>query len=489
MHSKILVVDDQSESLVGLTKILSLADYDVQTAINGADGLLLARAFLPDLILLDVAMPVMDGFEACRQLKADPHFQNIPILFLTAHFDQEQIVEGFRAGGVDYLSKPFRREELLMRVATHLKLRHTVKALQEKNRMLELEIAQKEALSKEHDQLTDRMSVISDEEIKRWGLAGFVGQSAAIQKVLDDVNRLQQTSMTTSVMITGESGTGKELVARALHFGSDRAQGAFVPMNCAAIAGELADSLLFGHKQGAFTGADRDWVGYFTLADGGTLFLDEVGDMPLDLQAKLLRALEEGSVLPLGGEKEKKVDVRVVAATNVKLEEAIARGQFRQDLYFRLAGFPIEVPPLRDRKEDIPLLAQHFVALFVNEMGIHVPEISNSAMDVLTQYAYPGNVRELKNAIERALIESGGRTIEPEHLHLDVGIEPMTTDIGGQGSFEDLPLNMAQVEGVLIQRALEQTDGNVAKAARLLGVNRMKIHRRLATDNGDGAFE
>ncbi|MBT3605732.1 MAG: sigma-54-dependent Fis family transcriptional regulator [Candidatus Latescibacteria bacterium] len=482
MKRKVLVVDDQRESLIGLATILKMDGHDVQTATDGADGLRLASTFLPDLFLLDVAMPVMDGFEMCRQLKADPTLKDIPVLFITAHFDQENIVEGFRLGGVDYISKPFRKEELCMRVATHLQLRHTVKALQEKNKMLEREIAQKEALSKERDQLSDRMSVMSEMEIKRWGIAGFVGQSTAIKEVLNGIERLQQVGMTTSVLITGESGTGKELVARALHFGSDRTMGAFVPMNCAAISGELAESLLFGHKKGAFTGADRDWGGYFTLADGGTLFLDEIGDMPLDLQAKLLRVLEEGAVLPIGGHKEKVVDVRVVAATNVKLEDAIAQGRFRQDLYFRLAGFPIRVPPLRDRTEDIPLLAQHFVTLLANEMGIPIPDISDAAMTLLVRYAYPGNVRELKNAIERALIESGGNIIESQHLHLGVGAETVTTDISTKGSFDDLPLNMEQAEWVLIQRAMAQTDGNVAKAAQLLGINRMKIHRRLTVE-------
>jgi DNA-binding NtrC family response regulator len=482
-QEKILIVDDQRESLLGLSKMLGREGYQVQVATNGIDGLAFTREFAPDLILLDVVMPMMGGFEMCEHLKADARLHDIPVLFLTSHFDQENVVEGFRVGGVDYISKPFRQAELLMRVKTHLVLRQTVKALQEKNAMLEAEINRRKVVVKERDQLADRISVMSDEDAKHWGIGGFMGQSAPTQRVLNDIARLQKLGAATSVLIMGESGTGKELVARALHFGSDRAKGAFVPVNCSAISGELADSLLFGHVQGAFTGADRDWAGYFALADGGTLFLDEVGDMPVDLQAKLLRALEEGAVLPVGGKQEKVVDVRVVAATNVALAEAIAKGEFRQDLYFRLARFPLHIPPLRERQEDISLLAKHFVSVLANEMGIPIPDISDAAMDVLIAYAYPGNVRELKNAIERALIESGGKRVGPQHLHLGVGVS--MSDANARISFDDLPLNMADAEWVLIQRAMKQTGGNVAKAAKLLGINRMKIHRRLAVEKED----
>lgn len=480
--SKVLLVDDERKNLNVLVEVLKPHGFDIRVALNGAVALDLARRFFPDLILLDVMMPELDGFEMCRQLKADPKIQDTPVIFLSVLSDEGDIVKGFQAGGVDFISKPFREDELRLRVTTQLQLRWALKEMRAQYAALEAEIARKEELTKERDQLASRMSVMSEEDAKRWGLAGFVGQSAVIQKVLDDVRRLQQAGTSTSVLITGESGTGKELVARALHFGSARSKGTFVPVNCSAISGDLADSLLFGHIKGAFTGADRDWAGYFGLADGGTLFLDEIGDMPIDLQAKLLRALEEGAVLPVGGETEKKVDVRVVAATNVELEGAIEGGQFRQDLYFRLAGFPIRVPPLRERVEDIRLLAQHFVTMIANEMGIHMPTISESAMSVLMAYTYPGNVRELKNAVERALIESGGETIERQHLHLGVGVVSTKSNVTPNMSFEDLPLNMEQAEWVLMKRALAQTNGNLAQAARLLGINRMKIYRRLAAE-------
>jgi len=246
---------------------------------------------------------------------------------------------------------------------------------------------------------------------------------------------------------------------------------------------------LFGHVKGAFTGAEQERDGYFALADGGTLFLDEIGDLPLELQAKLLRTLEEKAVLPVGAVQEKAVDVRVVAATNSDLHMAIDEGSFRQDLYFRLAAFPLQIPALRERRDDIPLLAQHFVDLFAIEMGIPAPEITEPALSVLGNHSYPGNVRELKNAIERALIESGGLTIEPQHLHLNQPADVVVSnDEALEGlSANDLPLNMERAEWALIQRAMAQTQGNVAKAARILGINRMKIYRRLAAEENTTA--
>jgi DNA-binding NtrC family response regulator len=481
--AKVLLVDDEPEVLEVLVGMLCSEAYDIRVALSGTVALDLARRFTPDLILLDVAMAEMDGLETCRQLHADPAIADIPVVFLTARTAQTDVIAGFEAGGIDYIPKPVNEKELCMRVAMQLRMRRLVQELVQKNEDLEAEIARREALSKERDHLSGRMSLISAEETKRWGIAGFVGNSQTLKKILGDIERLRQVS-TTSVLITGESGTGKELVARALHFGSARGDGPFMPVNCSSISGELADSLLFGHVKGAFTGADQDRLGYFELADGGTLFLDEIGDMPPQLQAKLLRVLEERAVLPVGGTEERAVDVRVVAATNVSLEAEIGKGRFRQDLYYRLAGFPVEVPPLRERREDIPLLASHFVELFATEMGVPAPAISAAAQSVLAEYAYPGNVRELKNAIERALIESGGSTIEAQHLHLTADVASSTAALTGI-SVDDLPLNMARAERALMQRAMAQANGNLAKAARMLGINRMRIYRSLAAEEED----
>ena len=297
-----------------------------------------------------------------------------------------------------------------------------------------------------------------------------MGQSKTIRKILQDVQRLHNFGAT-SVLMTGESGTGKELIARGIHYGGPRAEAPFVPVNCVAIPEDLAESMFFGHVKGSFTGATGDRKGYFELAHGGTLFLDEIGDMPLILQAKLLRVLEDGIVTPVGSANGKAVDVRILAATNVDLHAKIAAGAFRQDLYFRLARFTVLTPPLRERRDDVALLAAHFLNLFATEMGIKTPGLSAPALAALESYHFPGNVRELKNVIERSLIESGGGEIQRQHLHL----MPKAGDAGAPAkqnkaaAVADLPLNLEEAENLLIQRALAQTNGNIAEAARLLG--------------------
>jgi transcriptional regulator with GAF, ATPase, and Fis domain len=329
----------------------------------------------------------------------------------------------------------------------------------------------------------EQLSSISAQEAEHWGLSSFVGNSKTLKKILHDVRRLQNFS-SVNVLITGESGTGKELVARALHFGSTRSAGPFVPVNCVAIPSELAESMFFGHTRGAFTGATMDRKGYFELADGGTLFLDEIGDMPALLQAKLLRVLEDGCITPVGASREKKVDVRVVAATNADLDLQLETGKFRRDLYFRLAQFPVVLPPLRDRREDIPLLARHFLQLFATEMGIATTAIGPDALSMLSQYHFPGNVRELKNIIERGLIESGGEAVRSHHIHLgratSVPVAPsFVTNAESMETTGELPLNLEAAENLLIKRALAETGGNIAEAARKLGINRTRIYRKL----------
>lgn len=476
----VLIVDDQPENIDVALAMLTPDGHEVQVASTGEQALELVHRSPPDLILLDVMLPGMDGFEVCRQLKADAATRDIPVLFLTALVEVADMVTGFRAGGVDYITKPFHEDELRQRVSTHLSLRRSTRALQEQNEILRAEIEQRTALTRERDQLNDRLSFLSDEEARHWKLDGFVGSSGSLKAILNDVGRLQQTSV--SVLITGESGTGKELVARAIHSGSQRSAGPFVPVNCAAIPHELADSLFFGHVRGSFTGATSDKPGYFQLADGGTLFLDEIGDMPLDLQAKLLRALEEGAVMSVGGSAEDAVDVRVVSATNADLQAAIREGGFRQDLYYRLAGFPVSVPALRERQDDIPLLVQHFLQMLADEMRVPVATVTEAALAALKAHAFPGNIRELKNIVERALIESGGADIEPKHLHLEAvaSVVAPTTVV----SVEGLPLNLAEAEIALIQKALARTEGNMAEAARILGISRTKLYRRLAQAAG-----
>jgi len=368
-----------------------------------------------------------------------------------------------------------------------LKISRLTRELQRKNGELEAEVTKRRIAEDARERADARLSTYSAREAERWGLAGFIGESRLIRGILKDIERLHQFA-NTSVLITGESGTGKELVARAIHHGSPRAQAPFVPVNCVAIPSELAESMLFGHLKGSFTGATSDRKGWFELADGGTLFLDEIGDMPASLQAKLLRVLEDGEVTPVGAAQSKRVDVRVISATNADLAAKIAAGEFRQDLYFRLARFLVQTPPLRERPEDIPLLCAHFLKLFAEDMGMTTPTFAPEALAWFSAYSFPGNVRELKNLIERALIASGGKTIERKHVQVSVApsaaptareMRPATTPAVGS-----LPLNLEEAENALIQRALEQTRGNVAEAARLLGVNRSRIYRRFPQGAG-----
>ncbi|MBI1925294.1 sigma-54-dependent Fis family transcriptional regulator [Candidatus Poribacteria bacterium] len=376
MNAKILIVDDIPANLNLLAGHLESFGYRVVAVPSGVRALEIVERTQPELILLDIMMPEMDGFETCRRLKANPTTADIPVIFITAKDEIESLIEGFSVGGVDYITKPFSEAEVRVRVQNHLKISRLTQQLIQRNRELQREMAQRKQAELARDKTEDarqtanaQLSILSQREAERWGIDGFIGNSQMIERILNDVRQLQ-TIGTTSVLILGESGTGKELIARAIHFGGPRAKGPFIPLNCSAIPHELAESTLFGHIKGAFTGATTDRKGYFELANGGTLFLDEIGDMPLELQAKFLRVLEDGVFAPVGGAQQKQVDVRVVAATNADLQAKIAEGTFREDLYYRLARFPVKVPPLRERKEDIPLLAEHFLRLFATEMGM-----------------------------------------------------------------------------------------------------------------------
>jgi DNA-binding NtrC family response regulator len=493
VHSeKILLVDDVAANLRVLSAALEPERYEIFAAHDGPSALKVAVKARPDLILLDVMMPEMDGFETCRRLKQSEATRNIPVIFITARTEMESIVEGFRVGGVDYVIKPFQTEEVLSRVSTHLRLNRLTRELREKNQALETRTAELTAeMQKRHkvetalQQADDKLAAFSNLEAARGQLASLIGASPVMQKITGEIQRLHQFGQT-SVLITGESGTGKELIARAIHFDSERAKAPFVPVNCVAIPAELAESTLFGHVKGSFTGALSDRKGCFELANGGTLFLDEIGDMPVSLQAKLLRVLEDGCVLPVGAAEAIKVDVRIISATNADLEARITAGTFRQDLYFRLARYVLTTPPLRQRSEDVPLLASHFLQHFAVEMGFKPPPLSREAITALRQYHFPGNVRELRNIIERALIQSGGQPIQPEHLHLltnHVPAPPTAAKAIAKPERNGLPLNLAAAEDELIQRALDETGGNIAEAARLLGVHRTRIYRKLAQEN------
>lgn len=395
----ILVVDDTPANLRLLTDLLVKHNYRVRPASDGALALKSVAAKAPDLILLDVSMPDVDGYEVCRRLKADEQSRCIPVIFISAFGDTQQKVAGFAAGGVDYITKPFESEEVLARVRTHLQLRR----VEELQRACDEIAALKAQLELQNSYLTEAVV-----EAKAFG--DLVGQSAALRHIVSQIDVVAPTEA--SVLILGETGSGKELVAHEIHRRSQRKAKPLVRVNCASIPKELFESEFFGHARGSFTGAVRDRAGRFETAEGGTLFLDEIGEVPPDMQSKLLRVLQEKRYERVGEDRTRHANVRIIAATNRDLKKEAAAGRFREDLYYRLNVFPIQVIPLRERMDDLPLLAKHFVELSVRELKCAKPRLTRAGVTKLQSYDWPGNVRELRNVIERAVILARGATLD-----------------------------------------------------------------------------
>ena len=501
VQGSILIVDDMPVNIDVLFKYLDKNDFRVFVARDGESAIEQTPLAKPDLILLDVVMPGIDGFETCRRLKANPDTKHIPIIFMTALSDTVDKVKGFEAGAVDYITKPIQHEEVLARITTHLTLRNLQRRLEEGNALLETrvqdrtaelatantqlqaevverkrtEVALRQAVD-ELERLKNRLhaeNIYLQEEIKtEYNFEEMVGSSPPMQQVFNLIQQVAETD--TTVLITGETGTGKELVARALHNHSKRKDSAVIKVNCAALPEGLIENELFGHEKGAFTGATTLKKGRFELADGGTILLDEIGELPLSTQVKLLRVLQEQEFERIGGTKTLKVDVRVLAATNRKLEEQVAAGSFRADLFYRLNIFPIQIPPLRARKADIPVLVQYFLRQFSLRMGKNVNRIDQNAMDILTGYAWPGNVRELNNVIERAVILCQDGVLCPDQL----SIPRLPSTASNQ---EDL-ITLENAERQHILRALKKTHwviGGASGAAKRLDINRTTLLARM----------
>lgn len=489
---RVLVVDDVASNLDLIAQALEPAGYEIYVARNGEEALRIASRAEPHLILLDVMMPGVDGLTVCKRIKADPALAAIPVIFVTALDDRDALRRGFEAGAVDYVVKPFFAEEVLLRVGTQVRLHQLNVELAARNAQLEASLAEVEMvnqrLAAERDKLVrtesalrtadNRLLTLNAREDRRWGLEGFVGRSPTIARIIQDLVKLKNND-TISVLITGESGTGKELIARAIHRNSGRASRPFVPVNCAAFPQDLAEAMFFGDRRSVSDGPTNDKQGFFELANGGTLFLDEVGSMPFEQQAKLLRVLEDGEVHPLGDSATLTTDVRVIAATNGDLSQAVSDGRFRADLYYRLARFRVQLPPLRERREDVPLLVQHFASQLAADMGIPRPDISERAWSLLAAYDFPGNIRELRNLLERALLLSAGEALTDEHFQL----QPRLTPGGTHAGDAPIPLNLKQAERILMQRALDAAAGNISEAARLLGVHRTKLYRVFGRDS------
>ncbi len=450
MSLTILIIDDEPHLPHQLARFLNKHGYEVYTAPDGETGLLELQKNSIDLVLLDVRLPHMSGLDVLGEIRKSD--LALPVIMLTAYGDVHTAVSAMKMGALDYLIKGFDLEELLLQVRRGLET---------------------SALHRELRQLRRERS-------DNYHFSFIVGHSARMRAVFDMVARVAQSD-TASVLITGESGTGKEVVARAIHDQSQRSSGPFHPLNCAAIANNLLESELFGYEQYAFTDAKKQKRGLLELADGGTLFLDEIGEMPLEMQAKLLRVLETRTFYRLGGNKEVKINVRLLAATNRNLEEAMQEGAFRSDLFYRLAVMRIDLPPLRERPDDILLFASRFIDDFNRSLGRNVRQIAPDAQRLLLAYRWPGNVRELKNVIERAMILSSSDELLPAHLPGEIA---GSTDVrsGGRSDPWDQWLDLRppgqvslqevveRVEQYFVRWALTTTRHNRTRAAELLGL-------------------
>jgi DNA-binding NtrC family response regulator len=455
---RLLIVDDEEASRYGMRRALTTLGYNVSEAGSAEEARALLKQLQPDLMLLDVNLPGMSGLEFLRELKSQGADGPL-VIIITAHGSERMAVEAVKSGAYDYLSKPFELDDL---------------------RLVVKNAAETTQLRRENLSLRRRI------EVERAQRGAFIGNSEGMQRVRGMIEKVAETDAT--VLVRGESGTGKELVARELHErNSARNTGEFVAVNCAALPSELIESELFGHEKGAFTGAAARRLGKFEQANGGTLFLDEIGDMSANVQAKLLRALEERKIERLGGNESIPVDVRIVSATHRPLEQEIAAGNFRADLFYRLRVVTIDIPPLRERREDIPLLAETFTRGAAERYGLPLRQVGQSALRRLVDYDWPGNVRELKNTIERAAIMAEGEELRSQDLPDEIipGAEKLKPVEADSKDGLNVPFtaefreDRKEFERRYISRCLEHTGGNVTKAAEILGMHRQSLQHKL----------
>lgn len=448
---KILVVDDERSIRKRCLRLLARQDYDVVGASSGTAALeMLGEHEIPfDLMIVDIRMPGMDGLELLERVKAfDPA---VEVIMMTGYSTVESAIKAMKMGAYDYLSKPFEADELL----------HVVRNVFEK-RSLQLEVkALRHRLEKETEK-----PLIS-------------GPSAAMDQVHRFIQKVGPVDC--NILITGESGTGKEVVARAIHKSSPRRDRPFVVADCAALSGTLLESELFGHLKGAFTGAHMERKGYFELAHGGTFFLDEVAELPLDLQGKLLRAVQEQVIVKVGGTQEIKVNTRIIAASNKNLEERVRKGAFREDLFYRLNVVSLTIPPLRDRKEDIPVLTKHFLTRFAAQFNLsEVPSISQETLEKMTAYDWPGNVRELENAVQRAVVLAEGGEVSLRHLLPRKALGPISCGDPFKAGLSFREMKRRVVDDFtreFLSRCLQHYNGNVTRTAEALGMRRTSLQR------------
>ena len=450
MKKRVLLIDDEPRVRASLKMVLE-PTYDVITAADAQEGLDLFRRESPNLVLLDVIMPGTDGLTVLQAMRAED--RSIPVIMLTGTKSVKTAVDAMKLGASDYLSKPFDVEELRIVVARTLE---------------------------SHD-LEREVRYLRAQVVNRYAFHNLIGKSPAMQEIYAKIEQVADSR--TTILITGESGTGKELVARALHYNSSRRDRPFIALNCAALPETLIESELFGHEKGSFTDATARRVGQFELANSGSLFLDEIGDLSPMTQAKLLRVLQEREFTRIGGIQPIKVDVRIIAATNKNLDELVRRGTFREDLYYRINVISLYLPPLRERGEDIPLLAKHFLDKRIEEEKRPHQEFSKEAIELLSRYPWPGNVRELENVVEQALLWSQGATILPEHLPNSLRSDSRSSSLREDTLAGRLSLEKAvmEFEREIILDALKRTNYVQTHAANLLGISRRMLKYRMDT--------
>ena len=450
MKARILVVDDEAEIRRSVRMILEYEGHDVQEASSGPEALALVQREPPDLVFLDIKMPGMDGLEVLQKMREMN--EALPIVIISGHATVSTAVEATKLGAFDFIEKPLSSERVLV----------TIRNVLDQSRLADENRSLKRAVEARHQ---------------------MVGESPALRQIWDAIKRAAPTNAT--VLLLGESGVGKELVARAIHRNSLRSRERFVQVNCAAIPEELIESELFGHEKGSFTGATEKQIGKFEQADRGTIFLDEVGDMSAKTQAKVLRVLQEGEVERLGSARTIKVDVRVIAATNKDLEAEIEKGNFREDLYFRLSVIPIRVPPLRDRRDDIPVLVRHFVDVFSRDNNRRPQRFTAAALEYLQKARWKGNVRELKNTVERLLIMTPGDPIDVDDLREFVRTEaPRTAPAaGGADADRERPGTLREfkesAEREFLVQKLRENGWNISKTAEVIGTPRSNLYKKL----------
>lgn len=450
MTAKILIVDDEDLIRWSLAESLKADNYEILTARSGEEALRHYSEESPDIVLMDIKMPGIDGIEALKRIKEIDEFAQV--IMITAFADVNTAIKAMKAGAVDYIIKPFNIDE--------------VKVIIEKS-------FESLRLKREYTKLKETAE-------KRFESVRIIGKSEKIKNVLALAERVSNSDVS-CILITGESGVGKELIARTIHFNSERRKYPFMEIDCTSLSPTLIESELFGHEKGAFTDAKTMKRGLLEISDGGTVFLDEIAELPLSSQAKLLRFIETRTFKRVGGVRDIKVDVRIIAATNRNLEEYIKEKKFREDLYFRLNVVPINVPPLRERKEDIPLLIEFFIEQFNKKFKKNIKGLDDEAKALVMEYLWPGNVRELKNSIERAVLLSTDEFIMREHLLLNTNFLTMDEENDSENDKESVstPLNLEEVEKNLLIKALQESKGNKSLAARLLGVTRDTLRYRM----------